>query len=333
LEIKKMPTILDIARLSGVSKSTVSRVLNHHPHVSPESQQKVREAIKALSYVPNSQAVHLRLQTTKMIGIVVPVLDHPFFSQLVSMLTKACRTNGYKVVVHQTFFSKEEELAIYEELIRKEMDALILTYSTLSETELKENVRNGIVVVCNEQLNGEYFDVVGMNEGEAICQATIHLLESGLRNLVFCCDDPAYPLQQKRWSGFKRAHEYYGLSCHQSQRYEGILTIQDGIRLGEELFHNSGSIEGIIAGSDFVAAGLLSSAKTYGINVPDDVKIIGFDNHPICLTTTPPLTSLSYPFDQMTHDVMACLTKRLRGDITSPANILYKAELVVRGTS
>ncbi|MHC8520643.1 LacI family DNA-binding transcriptional regulator [Rossellomorea sp. H39__3] len=101
-----MPTILDIARVSGVSKSTVSRVLNHHPHVSEDSRRKVEEAIKELSYVRNLRGVQLRLQRNHTIGIVVPLLDHPYFSRLAGILTKTCRDAGYKMVIHQTFFPR-----------------------------------------------------------------------------------------------------------------------------------------------------------------------------------------------------------------------------------
>ncbi|KPB03425.1 LacI family DNA-binding transcriptional regulator [Bacillus sp. CHD6a] len=328
-----MPTILDIARVSGVSKSTVSRVLNNHPHVSAESRQKVEQAIQSLSYVRNNQAVHLRLQTTETIGILVPVLDHPYFSQLVSILSKACHNQGYRTVVYQTFYSEQTEREVYEGLLHKEMDALVITYSSLTECEIKEKVGSSAVVICNEKLEGTLFDVISVDEEEALFVATSHLLGQGRRKLVFCCDHQTSPLQQKRWEGFKRAHEAYHLPSTKSQLYDQIISIENGIQLGDKLFQHKGRVDGILAGSDFVAAGLLRSATINGISIPRDASIIGFDNHPICLTTTPPLSSIAYSFDELVTGVMDCLVLRLQGEALSPATIQIKPKLVIRGTA
>ncbi|MGP1908416.1 LacI family DNA-binding transcriptional regulator [Metabacillus sp. JX24] len=328
-----MPTILDIARLSGVSKSTVSRVLNSHPHVSAESVQKVNKAIRTLSYVRNSQAVNLRLQTTSTIGIIIPMLDHPYFSQVTGILSISCHEAGYKTAVYQTFFNREEEAEVYERLLHKEMDAVVVTYSTLTEQEILDIAGDRIVVVCNEQFNGDVYDVISVNEEKALFAAASYLLEQGRRNLVLCGDDFAYPLQQKRWKGFKRAHRNYGMPCTVSNRFKGMITIRDGIQLGEKLFQAGGKIDGILAGSDFVAAGLLRSAAAAGKSIPRDVSIIGFDNHQICSATTPPLSSISYSFEEMANTVMTCLSKRLRGEHASPAFYELEAELVIRGTT
>ncbi|MDW4525320.1 LacI family DNA-binding transcriptional regulator [Rossellomorea marisflavi] len=328
-----MPTILDIARVSGVSKSTVSRVLNHHPHVSEDSRRKVEEAIKELSYVRNLRGVQLRLQRNHTIGIVVPLLDHPYFSRLAGILTKTCRDAGYKMVIHQTFFSQDAESEIYDALIHREVDALILTHSTFSEREIKSKVQDQIVVVCNEQFDGAHFDTVGVDEEEATFIATDHLLDQGAFPLIFCGDDMDSPLQQKRWEGFKLAHAHHGLECADTCCYNKIITIEDGLALGEELFRTASPPKGIVAGSDFVAAGLLAAANAARLSVSEDVKIIGFDDLPICLTTSPTLSSISYALDEIALDLMGRLKQRLQGKNPKPLLIEQKPVLVRRGSS
>jgi DNA-binding LacI/PurR family transcriptional regulator len=330
--VSKIPNIHDIARVSGVSKSTVSRVLNAHPHVSEESRTKVLEAIRQLSYVRNARAVHLRLQSSKLIGIIVPDLNHPYFSQLVSGLNLALREHGYRVVVYQTHFSEVDECQVYDKLVQKEMDGVIIAHSVLSERKIKERVQSNLAIICNEQFEGEWLDVYGLDEQDAIFQATAYLLHKGRRHLIFCMDHLT-ALQMRRWNGFNMAHQQFGLVCPESRRFGGLVSIQDGLELGNRLFASKLEIDGIIAGSDFVAAGLLRAAKINNVTVPDDVSLIGFDDHPICLVTAPELTTIANRVDEMVRDMVARLKQRLQGDACMPERKMYKGKLVHRASS
>ncbi|MED4957283.1 LacI family DNA-binding transcriptional regulator [Paenibacillus macerans] len=327
-----IPTIHDISRHSGVSKSTVSRVLNDHPHVSKESRDKVMRAVRELEYVKNARGVQLRLQSNHMIGVIVPDLNRPYFSELVSVLGKSFSEHGLKVVVHQTYFSRELEREVYGKLARREMDAVVITHSLFSEREVKEQVGTRVALVCNETFPGEWLDVFTLDEADAIYQAATHLFGSGRRHLVFCMDHRT-PLQDKRWEGFKAAHRHVGLPCTEAQRFSGIHQVQDGYALGLELFASAKKPDGIVAGSDEAAAGFLRAAKTCGIIVPAETAIIGFDDHPICLVTTPELTTVQNRIAEMVRDVTGCLNRRLRGEAFAPMLRTYKAVLVERGSS
>ncbi|WP_077319218.1 LacI family DNA-binding transcriptional regulator [Virgibacillus proomii] len=328
-----MPTILDIAKRSGVSKSTVSRVLNNHPHVSEASKKKVMEAIQELSYVRNARAVKLRTQKSRMIGIVVPTIDATYFSQLVSAFIQCFRKYNYGIIIHETLFKRENELEMYDKLLHKELDALIITNSLYTEKEIKHKIDDHIVIVCNEQFSGTALDVFGLNEEDAIFEATEFLLDKGCQHIYFCADSMLTPLQQSRWSGFKKAHEHRGLSCPTENRFDGIRTIEDGIVLGNKLFQEGLEVDGIIAGSDFVAAGILHAARLHKIIIPDDLRIIGFDNHPICKTTYPELTSIQNNIEEMVADAVACLTNRMNGESFPPRKKSYRGRMIERHTT
>ncbi|MBS5911470.1 LacI family DNA-binding transcriptional regulator [Paenibacillus macerans] len=327
-----MPTIHDISRRSGVSKSTVSRVLNDHPHVSKESRDKVLRAVRELAYVRNAHGVQLRLQSNRMIGVIVPDLNRPYFSELVSALGKSFSEHGLKVVVHQTYFSRELEWEVYGKLVRQEMDAVIITHSLFTEQEVRELAGSSVALVCNEPFPGKWLDVFALDEADAIYQAAAHLLAKGRRNLIFCMDHRT-PLQDKRWEGFKSAHRHFGLPCTEAQRFGGIHQVQDGFALGLELFASEQKPDGIVAGSDEAAAGFLRAAKTCGVIVPEETAVIGFDDHPICLVTTPELTTVQNRIADMVRDVTDCLNRRLRGEAFAPMLRSYKAVLIERGSS
>lgn len=324
-----MPTIIDISRVSGLSKSTVSRVLNDHPHVSVESRQKVQKAIKQLGYVRNTQGVQLRLQASNHIGLLVPDVEHPFFSQLVSALSRSVALAGYRLVIYQTELSREYERDVYARLLRREMDAVVIAHSHFSESEIKGFIGSSIGIICNEAMVGEFLDVFRLDEEDAVFQATAYLLSKGRRHLFFCMDHLT-PLQERRWRGFQLAHQQFGLACTKAQCYTGLVTMEDGYSLGEQLFTSDYLPDGMIAGSDFVATGLLKAAQQKGISVPQDMSIIGFDNHPVGLMTNPELTTLSNCIPDMVRDVTECLTRRLKGMQSAPIVKTYKASLIIR---
>lgn len=325
-----MVTIYDIARLSGVSKSTVSRVLSNHPYVSKANRLKVKQVIEELNYVPNSRAKQFRQKQTRCIGILIPDLNHPYFSQLVSTLSLECHKRGFKTVVHQTFSSPQIEREVYQQLRNQELDGIILTSSLFSEDEIAMWIQDHVLVACNEDFRGDYFDVFCLNEEEVITKATTYLLDQGLTKLGFCSDHLDAPSQQARLRGFIRAHVNKGLVYRRDYLFNHTSTIEDGIALGEHLFENRAEIEGIVAGSDFVAAGLMKSAMKHGRRIPQDFSVIGFDHHPISLVTTPRISTICNRIEDMSHDLVDHLIHKLNGKREHPIKKIYDGELIIR---
>lgn len=328
-----MITIYDIARLSGVSKSTVSRVISNHPHVSAETRNKVLKIMQQYHYVPNSLAKQFRQKQTNCIAILVPNLNHPYFSQLVSYLSAACYERGFKTVVHQTFSNKQIEIDVYTQFQRNEFDAIILAASTLSEEEVAAYTENKIIIACNEDYSGKYYDVFCLNEEDLTMKATACLLDKGISKLGFCSDNIDSPLQQARLKGFNLAHDKKGLNYNKDFLFNHISTIEDGIILGERIFNEHLEIEGIIAGSDFVAAGLIKSAIKNNIQVPQHFSIIGFDNHPISLVTSPQISTISNRIKDMSNDLVEHVIRKMTGSKRTPIKKVYNGEVIIRGSS
>ncbi|MDV2686827.1 LacI family DNA-binding transcriptional regulator [Alkalihalophilus lindianensis] len=328
-----MVTIYDIARISGVSKSTVSRVVSNHPHVSTETRNKVLKVMQEYNYVPNSLARQFRQKHTKCIAIIIPNIDHPYFCQLVRYISAACHKKGFKTVVHQTFLNKNTEKGVYTQLQTNEFDAIILASSLLPEVEIASCTKNKLIVACNEVFSGEYFDVFCVDEEETTMKATTFLLNKGLSTLAFCADNITSPLQQARLKGFILAHNKKGLNYTKKFIFNKVSNIEDGITLGDKIFKVHTEIDGIISGSDFVAAGLISSAVRNNIEIPKQLSIIGFDNHPISLITNPQISTISNKIQEISIDLVNHLINKIDGRERAPIKKVYSGEFINRSSS
>lgn len=325
-----MHTIYDIAKLSGVSKSTVSRVLTNHPYVSEEKKAKVNDAIKTLNYKPNVLARQFRKKRTYCIGIAVPDINHPYFSQLVGVLSTKCYEKGYKAVIYQTFWKPEVEIEVFNKLHNKEMDGLILTSTSLSEEEISNYIENVIIVACNENYSGNFFSVFCLDEEEAIYEATKYLLENGLTQLGFCSDNIQTPSQRARLKGYIKAHKHKNITYSRALIFDRIITIEDGIQLGNEILKEKNRLQGIIAGSDFVAAGILKAASLMNVSVPNELSVIGFDNHPITLVSNPSLTTVCNTIEIMSEELIAHLVICIEQEGKTNIKRVYTGELIFR---
>lgn len=323
-----MPTINDIAKKCGVSKSTVSRVLNGHPYVSEQKRQKILSAIEESGFIPNSLAVQFRKRKTSAIGILTPQVDHPYFAALVQSLSNACTAKGWKPVIFQTFGDKKRELDVFAKLKQRELDAIIATSSALEAPLLARCLENGPILICNEKYEIDT-TVCSLDEESAAYKLTMHMLQTGKKRLLFCLDHTS-PSQEARYKGFLNALAARNLK-EGGKRIEGMVSIEDGIRLGTDLFHDKQLlIDGIFAGSDFVAAGILHAAKQHQIAVPENCAVTGFDNHPISQITDPPLTTYDNEIEAMARKTAEQLDMQLSGNINVPKLFQWQGFLVPR---
>lgn len=325
-----MHTIHDIARVSGVSKSTVSRVLTNHPYVSEEKKAKVNEAIKMLNYKPNVLARQFRKKRTQCIGIVVPNINHPYFSQLVGILSTKCYEKGFKPVIYQTFTKTEIEIDILDKLQNKEIDGLILTTASLSEEEISTYIENALIVACNENFSGDLFSVFCLDEERAVFEATRYLFKKGLTKIGFCSDNIQMPSQKARLEGYIRAHQHEVVNYSKDLIFDRIITIEDGIQLGKEVLKEKNKLQGIITGSDFVAAGILKAASLMDVSVPNELSIFGFDNHPITLVSTPPLSTIANALEIMSEELINHLVRAIEEGGVENIKRVYAGELIFR---
>lgn len=327
-----MPTISDVAKLSGLSRTTVSRVINQHPYVSKEKKEIVLQAMKKLGYTPNFAAQHLRKQKTNTIAVLVPKLTNPFFAYLVESIEEKAVESGYQILICNTKYDKKRELAFLRNLKSKQVDGIIMTNIQNNWQIIDSIINGGPIVLCNEYTAEANVPTVRLNQVAGSYNGTYHLIEKGYTKIGYCWGGIPSGLSNDRLKGYKMALTDHELTLNKQWIFPGVYGIKDGIRVMEEISKMKDKPDAIFSGSDEVAAGIVSEAKRQGIIIPDELAVMGFDNQPIAEVVDPALTTISQPITEIGKISMEIMLSLLSGEDNVDQLMVHELplELVVR---
>ena len=323
-----MANITEIAKTAGVSRSTVSRVLNNQPYVIAEKREAVLQAMKQLDYRPNQNAVHLSRGKTNVIGVMVPQINHPFFSQLIEGIGIACAERNISMLIHQTFNDREQEQQSFTQLRHKQIDGLIIG-SSVSPPEVLERVRrDGPVVVCEQR--EESLAQVSVDHQSGILAVLSHLVERGHTSLGLCLGNPVSGVGLIRRNTFDAFVQEHNISVSPDWYFEENYSFVDGQDVMKRLLKLTNRPTAIIVGNDYVAAGIIHHAKQQGINIPEMLAVTGFDNHPIAEAME--ITTVAQPIERLGKKAVQLLD-RLAAGKELPVRQPIPLELIVRETT
>ena len=299
---KKLATISDVARLSGLSVSTVSRVINNKPHVSEEKKRKVKEAMDALGYSPLQAARQMRGSGSGNIAVSIPSITNSFFAYLVDSIERTCRKYNYRTLITQTFGEKEREEEAMELVRMHHADGIILCAIENDWDKIRSYEQYGKVVVCNEYNEDTSISTVRARQYEGFYKATEYLIGKNYQKIAYCTGSRGVMHQPNgmnidsdRYSGYIEALAAHGMTEDPNLNFTRAKTMDDGRRILEEILKRENRPDAIIAGSDEVAAGILTEAMNQGIKVPEDLAIVGVDDQPIASLLPIPLTTIRQP--------------------------------------
>ncbi|MFD3450233.1 LacI family DNA-binding transcriptional regulator [Microbacteriaceae bacterium 4G12] len=321
-----MTNITEIAKKANVSRTTVSRVLNDHPYVKPEKRNAVLQAMKDLNYVPNFNAVNLSKGKTNIFGVLVPKMNHPFFSKLIEGISEECNKYNYSLLVQQSNNDPEQELAFFNRLKYKLVDGLIIGASISSCHILDEVSHFGKIVSC-EASESKQITNVHINHESGIQIAMSHLRDRGHQAIGLCIGNPKSGVGISRKKSFFHYQKEYGLKWRDDWYFDEQYTIEDGIQVAKALLGQSIRPTAMVVGSDYVAAGILYEAKNLGIQIPEDLAVIGFDNQPISKIVE--LTTIHQPIKELGKAATKVLYN-LVNNIDNPINRSFEIELIPR---
>lgn len=272
-----MATIKDIARMAGVSITTVSRVLNHHPYVSDEKRQKVEAIIAELNYYQNPSAIHLVKGKTQTLGIILPHTHTPAFQLMISGMMEAAFSHQYSTICCSTGYSREQELEYLSMLQKKQVDGIIVCSHSSSWEEMKAFAEYGPIVAC------EYVkDVpcVYTDHYEAFLAGMRYLRECGHRDIGYCTGRPNGPSSRRRMDAYRQFSGETDRPLNENWIFESCFSLDDGKRVAKELSAMQQRPSALLANGDEVAAGILLQAKLDGLAVPEELSVVGCDNQP-----------------------------------------------------
>ena len=327
-------TMADVARTAGVSQMTVSRVVNGKGDVSEATRQHVLDVIERLGYRPSGIARGLATQRTGTLGLVVPDVANPFFSDVARGVEHVAHAEGYNVFLCNTEEDAERELDVLRSLEEKRVDGLVLCSSRLSEDELLEVVaHHHSVVLVNRRMIGERVRSVLLDDQYGGLLATRHLLQTGHQSVGYLAGPEASHSGRLRARGYRAALAGAGLPYYADWVRPCAPVVEGGYEATGDLLETHPDLTALFCYNDLVAVGALHACAEMGLRVPQDVAVVGHDGIPLSAWVTPPLTTCLVPRYELGGQAVQLLLEQIEGSSGGRQEVVLQSELVVRASA
>jgi LacI family transcriptional regulator len=309
-------TIREVSRLARVSPATVSRVLNGTTPVADLTRDRVLKAVAALDYKPNVFARGLATNRSGGIGITVNEVSSPYFGAFVAGVEQVAREQGIHLMVSSGFADAVHEHASIEFLLERRCDGLVVQVEGLADEELIDLVRNGPapVVVFGRAIAEIEDACVVMNNERGGALAAEYLLAHGHRRIGHVTGPLSFPDARERLHGYRRALEAAGVDHVERYVVESNFQEEGGARAAALLLDRAPEITAIFFGNDQMAAGGMRTLREAGLDVPQDISVVGFDDVFLAQYLTPSLTTVRQPLVDMGRAAAHLLLARLQND-------------------
>lgn len=327
-------TIHDVARLSGVSIKTVSRVLNREPNVKADTRDRVQEAVAALHYRPNISARSLAGSRAYLIGVF---FDNPSPAYVTDVQLGAigrCRTEGYHLIVEPLDSAGDVEAQVAPMLATLRMDGVILTPPVCDDPRVLAvlDAENVPYVRLSPDKDLERSAYVRMDDEAAAYEMTAHLIKLGHRDIAFIKGHPDHGATNLRYAGYAKALAEHGLPLREDRVAQGWFSFRSGFEAAETLLAGEDRPTAVFASNDDMALGVMAVANRLRLNVPETLSVAGFDDTPGAKVVWPQLTTVRQPIQAMAAAAAdLLLTGAARAEAgEAPPSRLLDFDLVVR---
>ena len=328
--------IRDIAKISGVGVSTVSRVLNNHPDVKESTREKVLAVIKESNYVPNNSARILKQNNTKNIGVLVKGVFNPFFSELINVMGSKINDNKYTMILQQNDYGLEQEIENVISFVKeKRLQGIIClggNFIGLNDDSFK-NINVPIVLTSVNTVSpitSEKYSTVGISNLDAAYEATSYLIQKGHKNIALMLGEKNdFCVSWWRYKGYVKALEENDISFNHENLIIGDYDSTVSYNVTKELLKKRKDITAIFAISDFMAIGAAKAVTDSGLVVGKDISIIGFDGMDVSCYYNPGITTIKQPKKEIAEKSVELLFDLLKGKCKNQ-QILLNTELIER---
>jgi DNA-binding LacI/PurR family transcriptional regulator len=330
-----MVTMSDVARLAGVSKMTVSNVVNNRPGVSDPVRRRVLEAIQQSGYRLNVNARTLKAGRTGVIGLAVPGVDQPYYGMLGSLLIEVAKARGFHVAIEQTGAAAEGEAAAIAQSHKLQLDGLILSAVVLDPRDQGQSWGDFPIVMLGERDFGASIDHVGMANEAGAKAATEHLIARGCRRIANITGSSLEGVHvvSRRHRGYVEGLGAAGLAVDPALVSLSGMGMESGRQAVYDLDRAGVEFDGVIAITDTVAIGVIRGLTDLGLRVPEDVRVVGFDDIREASYLTPSLSSVAPDHRWMAEKAVDLIAARLEDPARPPEEHTAPFELMVRESS
>ena len=331
----KKVTIYDLAEKLKVSPATVSRALNDHPSISRKTKERILSVAKELGYRTNKFAVNLSKQKSNTIGVIVPRLNSNFMSTVLAGIEKVANEIGYNLIISQSLESAEKEVLNAKTLYDSGVDALMvsLAYSTEDFDHLTAFTERKIPLLFFDRVSDlPNCPTILIDNRAAGYDATEHLIQQGCKNILHIAGSLKRNVYSERFEGYKNALGRYGLPFEKANLLEVTLDLSQVPEIVEHIKKSKSRIDGIFVANDTFAVHCMKELKKEGYRIPEDIKVIGFNNDPVSEVISPDLSTIDYPGYKMGVLAGQSIIGHLNGSINlqSANQITLRHSLIVR---
>jgi DNA-binding LacI/PurR family transcriptional regulator len=335
-----MATIWDVAKLAGVSKSTVSRVMNNGSS-SDEARNAVLDAIKKLNYQPSCFAKNIRTQKSMTIALMIPDASNFFYTEMFKAIEQVAYEREYMVILCDTQSSTDAEIAYAEKLLQRRIDGLI--YCTYKMDKAAQNyflALSSKLPVVFADYSFRIYDNISLvaTEGYSSSRNGVRFLyHKGCRRIAYINFPKDVHVTYHRYEGYLKGLEDCGLASNPELVYfppcEHIMSARDmGFNGAKHLFSTGGQVDAIMAAADPIAMGAVKYLKYQGIRIPGEIRVIGFDNNEFCEVIDPPLTTIAQPISRIGTTAAQILFNKIAGN-TAEERVFFDGELIQRDST
>lgn len=326
----RLPTIRDVAKLAGVSTSTVSNVLNKARYIRPETYKRVENAMKELDYRTNRVAQALIQQSTKTIGAIIPDIANPFFSELVRGVEDVLVNANYFVFIGNSDNNNTKERYYLQGFLERQVDGLILAIASGTQNEDILGINIGIPIVLVDRTIPDWpGDCVIQDNETGMRLAVNHLVSLGHKRIALINGDTHLSTADQRRKGFEAGLIDFNLSPVSIS--EGLFSVDSGYMQTVSLLHSLHQpATAICAGNDLLAIGAMRAIFEANLKIPDDISVIGYDDIPYANSINPGLTTISQPARSIGVEAVRLLLRRLDNPNENPQQTILSPKLIIR---
>lgn len=331
--------LIDIAKRAGVSRSTVSRVINDDPHVSDKTRARVLKVINEVGYVPNAAARMLRTQRTQIIGVVIPgslsdvfASDNPHYhATIIQAISEFLQQRDYAMLLWVNSMDESAE-RFYKRMLRKSvMDGLVIVSSLSNEATFVTELMSQNLPFSLMGYPIDYADAinyVAIDNVAAAKNAVEHLIQKGHQRIGTITGDDHNIDSQERLEGYRLALQDAKLPYNPHLVEHGRFNRIRGYEKMQLLLEQN--VDAVFAASDIIAAGAIEAINDAGLRVPEDIAIIGFDDLPIAQEITPSLTTVRHPIDEKARHAVELLINKIENPDAPVESRILPTELIIR---
>jgi LacI family transcriptional regulator len=329
-----MPTLKELATTLNLSAMAVSKALRDAPDISAATKARVVAEAKRRHYVPNRAAQNLRLQRTGLVGVVVPQINHTFYSNLVWGIERQAEAMGLQVILTHSLDRPENEMREVQKLIARQVEVLLLVPAVRWQNRLAtlELLRAGgppTVLLESYHAGAGRRAVRAGRQGGAL--ATGHLLERGHRDILFLAGPNGSSSSAGRFGGYQRALGEAGIAYTDARVYLAGRDIESGRAAMAQALSEKASFTAVVAHNDSVAMGAIGTLQQQGFRIPEDVSVVGFGDGLLAENFRVPLTTIRVPQVEMGETALRLARELQAGETAEPREL--PVEIIVRGST